>query len=462
MAMEWAKLLSTRRLKPKPKPSAGSSKVKGDLRDEFDRDSDRVIYCTPFRRLHDKTQVFPLEPNDSVRTRLTHSLEVSHAARGMARDVCQWLVKKKGVTDLQAKSIETIAATCGLMHDLGNPPFGHSGEKAISSWFTRKEAEKDLLDELDGPYIEDFIHFDGNAQTLRLVTRLQILADFHGLNLTCGTLSASCKYIAASDARDKSAHEKSKVGYFASERKVMEAIRKETGTGLHRNPITFLVEAADDAVYNTVDLEDGLRKGILDWGFVKESLRDRARGDGVLKGCIEWAEGRVKPARRDLSRRAREHAHIQYFRVRAIGCIVTSAAKAFISNYDEIMEGLYHGELVEDSGAAALVNACRDLNRYRVYCSDETLKLELMGRRIIWDLMDVFWEGVRQDEGRGKGSFAAKAYDLMSDNYRRVFEKAKKEGKLPEKYCRLQLVTDYVCGMTDTFASQLHRRLMNG
>lgn len=457
MAMDWATLLSTRRLKQ----SAGSSKVKGDLRDEFDRDFDRIIYCTPFRRLHDKTQVFPLEPNDSVRTRLTHSLEVSHAARGMARDVCRRLVKNEEVTGQQAKFIETIAATCGLMHDLGNPPFGHSGEVAIRDWFTRNGAEEVLLRDLSKACAYDLLHFEGNAQTLRLVTKLQILADFHGLNLTCGTLSASSKYTAGSDAMDEEVHENSKVGYFASECAIIEKIRDTTGTGPHRNPITFLVEAADDAVYNTVDLEDGLRKGILDWGFVKKSLRARARGDGVLKECIDWAEGRVKPVVRDLSRRAKEHALIQYFRVRAIGHIVTSAAKAFISNYDRIMDGDYHGELIEDSKAKPLVDACRGLNRSRVYCSAETLKLELMGRRIIWDLMDVFWEGARQGEP-DKGSFATKAYDLMSDNYRRVFARATKTGELPEKYYRLQLVTDYVCGMTDTFASQLHRRLMNG
>jgi dGTPase len=131
MTMHWAKLLNTYRLKPR-KPS---SMVAGDMRDEFDRDYDRIVYSTPFRRLQDKTQVFPLDPNDAVRTRLTHSLEVSRAACGMAKDVCKQLLDRQFITTDQAKSIETIAATCGLLHDLGNPPFGHSGEVAIRDWF---------------------------------------------------------------------------------------------------------------------------------------------------------------------------------------------------------------------------------------------------------------------------------------------------------------------------------------
>ena len=455
MAMDWSKLLSTRRLKPR----SPSPKVEGDKRDEFDRDLDRVVYSTPFRRLQDKTQVFPLEPNDSVRTRLTHSLEVSRAASGLARDVCQWMMQE-GLIDLEkAKSIETISATCGLLHDLGNPPFGHSGEIAIRHWFAR--GEEDLLEDLDNAYSDDFRKFEGNAQTLRLVTKLQILADFHGLNLTCGTLSAACKYVASCDAVNKDLHERSKVGFFASEREVVENIREETGTEVWRNPIAYLVEAADDAVYNAVDLEDGLKKGILEWEQLKSELRKVAKDDPAIENSIQWAEGRVEKAEVHLKGRAKESALVQYFRVRAIGKIVVSAAEAFKSNYEQIMNGEYHDELLVDSKAAALVEACRKLNRSRVYRSDETLKLELMGRRIIWDLMDLFWEGAGNTEGE-RGRFADKAFSLLSENYRSVFDRAKETEEFPPRYCQLQLVTDYVCGMTDTFAVELHRRLTNG
>ncbi len=458
MTMNWAKLLSTCRLKPR-KPS---STVVGDMRDEFDRDYDRIIYSTPFRRLQDKTQVFPLDPNDSIRTRLTHSLEVSRAACGMAKDVCKKLLGQSAIDTEQAKSIETIAATCGLLHDLGNPPFGHSGEVAIRDWFPTRQP--DVLKALEEPFAKDFLKFDGNAQTLRLVTHLQILADYHGLDLTCGTLSAACKYVAASDEIAKHPHERSKVGFFASERDDVAIIREKTGTGQARNPITFLVEAADDAVYNAVDLEDGFSKGILDWAFLKSELKKACGDDEVFKDCLEWTKSRLKGTEVLPKGRARDNAHIQYFRVRAIANVVTACAKAFRDHYDEIMDGAYHGELVKDSGAFRFVKACSKLNRSRVYCSDETLKLELMGRNVIWDLMDLFWEGVKHADPERKEirPLADKAFNLLSDNYRSVFRHAMEGKKLPETYCRLQLLTDYICGMTDTFAAGLHRRLMNG
>ncbi len=453
--MEWKKLLSSQRLKP----STASSKVPEDMRDEFDRDFDRIVYSTPFRRLQDKTQVFPLEPNDSVRTRLTHSLEVSRAARGLAKDACRWMLDRRHIDAGQAKCIETVAAACGLVHDLGNPPFGHSGEMAIREWFARPGNE--ALKGLEAPLAADLRHFEGNAQTLRLLTKLQILADFHGLNLTCGTLSAACKYVAGADNLDDSVHELSKIGFFSSEKDLVEEVQDESGSGPRRNPITFLVEAADDAVYNVVDLEDGFKKGILDWSLVKSELRGEAGDDPLLKNAFCWAEGRVKNAQVQMQGREREGALVEYFRVRAIAHIIVSAAKGFRDNYDEIMAGEYHGELVTDSPAKALLCACTKLNRSRVYCSDETLKLELMGRRIIWDLMDLFWEGAQEETPRS-GSFAGKAFELLSDNYRRAFSHAQECGVLAPRYCQIQLVTDYICGMTDTFAAALHRRLMNG
>ncbi len=474
--MDWRKLLSEKRARKLVGGQEQSKKVPGDKRDEFERDFDRIVYSTPFRRLQDKTQVFPLDPNDSVRTRLTHSLEVSHAARGLAKDVCCWMEKRGHIEGQQSRQIETIAATCGLLHDLGNPPFGHSGEIAIREWFEKKEEKEkganffsDLYDASESrnkvsQYVQDFLRFEGNAQTIRLVTKLQILADFHGLNLTCGTLSAACKYVAASNEGDDGFHEKSKVGYFASENSLIKKLRTETGTGKARNPITFLVEAADDCVYNTVDLEDGVTKGILDWGLLKEELLASSDGKTTIQKYLKDVEGHVEEKEKEVqfSGRAKDKTLVQYFRVLAIGEIVTASAKAFMDNYEEIMEGNYHKELVQDSSAAALIEACRKINLERVYRSDETLKLELMGRKVIQDLLDIYWEGAEQGFPDSEKLFPQKAYNLMSDNYRRVFEHTLDEKDLPDRYCRMQLVTDYVCGMTDTFAVNLHKRLTNG
>ncbi len=288
MELKWEKLLSEKRIRNLYHPA---TKIPVDHRTEFERDYDRAIYCSPFRRLHDKAQVFPLEPIDSVRTRLAHSLEVSTLARDIARAVGRELIERKKITREQAPHIETIAAAVGLIHDLGNPPFGHAGEDAIREWIL---AHKEEFSEIkDTPYINDFLQFEGNAQTIRLVSRLQILADFYGLNLTCGTMSVLCKYTARSDQIDKKTHEKKKIGYFRSEEELIQKVRQETGTGdldrTIRNPIAFLVEACDDVCYSIIDVEDGLQKGILTWdqfvGLLVEDCTDKKLANDCMEGA---------------------------------------------------------------------------------------------------------------------------------------------------------------------------------
>lgn len=287
MALDWNKLLYTKRIR-ELRGGRTSTRTAQDIRSEFDRDYDRAVFSTPVRRLQDKTQVFPLEPNDAVRTRLTHSLEVSTLARGLVRAVAQQLVNKKRISQDQAFGIEAIASTCGLIHDLGNPPFGHAGERAISSWFKKKlDQDADFFKDLDNhpqavQLRNDFLEFEGNAQTLRIVSKLQLLADRHGLNLTVGTLSAAMKYTAASDEIGKGVpHEKEKPGYFASEQDVVDIIRDQTGTGAARNPIAYLVEACDDTIYATVDIEDGIKKGVITWQSLEHALLEEAKSSAA-------------------------------------------------------------------------------------------------------------------------------------------------------------------------------------
>ena len=228
--------------------------------------------------------MFPLEPHDAIRTRLTHSLEVSSVARGLATKASKWLREKGEITEGMDRSIEAIAATCGLIHDLGNPPFGHCGEDAIRLWFERSDNLARLEKELTtGQQKKDFLRFEGNAQSLRLVATLQVLADRTGLNLTFGTLSAMRKYIAPSDKADSHSedHAWRKPGYFASENELAQQISEATGTGTARHPICFLVEAADDIVYLAADVEDGVKKGVLSWRAVRAELE--SKGDSVQR-----------------------------------------------------------------------------------------------------------------------------------------------------------------------------------
>jgi dGTPase len=464
MAMEWERLLDANRRRQTTMP--------GDVRIEFERDYDRSVFSTPVKRLQDKAQVFPLEPHDAIRTRLTHSLEVSAVARGLAIHVCKWLVEKQIVLPGMDRSIEAIASTCGLLHDLGNPPFGHSGEDAIREWFLKKFPRIGELAELlnSDDLARDFFLFEGNAQTLRLVSKLQVLADYKGLNLTYGTLSALCKYTASSkeanpDHRD---HAKKKPGYFTSEHDVIKEIRDKTGTGDARNPITFLVEAADDIVYSVADIEDGIKKGILSWPELQQLLES-------TKGSVKKHVRTVLKKKSDILKAGRtrvpvdlaDDVHGAAFRTAAISVLVKGCNEAFREHYEAIMAGEFREDLVKMSEPAPLIGLLKDIGKKRIYCTRPNLKLELMGRHVIRDLMDIFWEGAKilpiEDRPVKTKDFAGKAAALLSENYRKVFiHFAKEEKGLPEMYHRFQLLTDYICGMTDTFAKRLHAELTNG
>lgn len=461
MTMNWSKLLC----KDRPRKSTSP----GDHREEFERDLDRTTFSTPVKRLQDKAQVFPLDPHDAVRTRLTHSLEVSAVARGLGIKIGQWLIENNHINIGMERQIEAIVTTCGLVHDLGNPPFGHSGEDAIRHWFTTRFDDNKLRNLLEdnNQLVQDFLLFEGNAQSLRLLTRLQILADFNGLNLTYGTLSASCKYISPSHESGKEVdHAKSKPGYFASENGVIKDIREHTGTGGARNPLTYLVEVADDAVYSVADIEDAVKKGIVKWSEVEKELA--GKNDPVINSALEIKDKILMAGNGAIQDELSGDVNASAFRTAVIGLTVNAAVLAFQKHYNDIMNGLYRGELVKDCEAATLIKSLKLIGKSKVYCTPSNLKLELMGRHVICDLMDIFWEGASDLPVAGKPAsrtFSGKAGALLSENYRSVFQHSlatKSKTKLPEQYHRLQLVTDYVCGMTDTFATRLHSELTNG
>lgn len=508
--MKWEKLLNESRVRDlgnKIKNQVTDHEKK-DPRSEFQRDYDRCLFSTPVRRLQDKAQVFPLEVHDSVRTRLTHSLEVSNISKAIVKRIGGELLKKNHITDEQLESIVCISKTCGLIHDLGNPPFGHSGEDAMRDWFRAK------IDKMEGEEIKfqseiqkkDFLYFEGNAQTLRLLSKLQMLGDFSGLNLTVGTMSAARKYLASSvEIKKKEGQSYEKLGFFQSEEPLMKLIENESATEGARHPIAFIVEAADDIVYSIIDLEDALKKKVLSWNFIRNELYslipdllkyaeknvyDRAvdQGFDMVTDSKElnkiakklYAKDQVKIEEfiyqksefLQLKGQALSEARMSILRTKLIAYNIEGAVEEFLENYDDIMNGSYKGELVQNKKINKVISKCKATAFENVFQNSDILKLEIMGRNIIHDLMNHFWEGINKypydvdEEGkkkRKKYPFHYKIYTLLSENYRTVFEQNYSDPKGIEPiYLKLQLLADYICGMTDSFAKELHREVYNG
>ena len=464
--LAWPELLNETRTsellggRPSPRDSR-------DPRSAFERDYGRLLFSAPVRRMSSKAQVFPLEPNDYVRTRLTHSLEVSNVSRDLAWQAGRHLTNE-GLAELsqdQVFQMATIAATCGLVHDLGNPPFGHAGELAISSWFEERTKEDPKIREFEKrepSLMADFCRFEGNAQTIRILTQLQPPIDAFSLDLTCGTLSACGKYLGcASEKDEKNRHEYSKPGCFRSEAALVQSVREATGTIGVRNPLTYLMEAADDMVYCTVDIEDSVKKGIVTWGEVEREMRADVHGSEVFQAAIDRAHaavGTIAPQSRSEQQEA-----ATAFRSASLAEMVPAVIEVFMLRYGEIMAGLYLGELVMDDEcrARSLIGACKQLLKRTVYKSQSVLGLEILGRHVIHRLMDLFWEGVHDYDPSKSDvkSYGRKIYNLASPNYRAVFERRLARLDQDETYIKLQLVTDQIAGMTDAFACTIFRQL---
>jgi dGTPase len=457
--MNWARLIDCSR--------AGSAIHPAGDRTEFEDDLSRVVFSTPVRRLQDKTHVFPLEAHDSVRTRLTHSLEVSSVARDLSQAACRRLSGR--IPAQYSPAVATIAAGCALLHDIGNPPFGHAGEKAIQDWFSRKLTGDPVLAAAftSGasflPAAQDFIQFDGNAQMVRLATRLQVLSDSNGLNLTFGTLSAACKYVVSARDTQSDHHERSKPGFFETERELISRVQEQTGTGVSRNPITYLVEAADDIVNVCIDLEDGVRKRIFRWQEMIGEL-ERCGADGQADVLKKDAQALV--GSRGLASYGSGDVFAQAFRAVLMSRLIPAALDEFQSSYDAIMTGEYGHELVNRSRLGGLYLACKQVVKRHIFSSPEVLRLEIMGRKVIHDLLDLYWEGVAPDARDDKG-FSNKLYSIISDNYRNAFEQdlirdfPGIEPSAKRLYLKLRLVCDQVAGMTDAYAVSQHRLLVN-
>lgn len=470
--MNWEQLLSTKRSRGASNRSQYTRNT--DLRSEFEKDYHRIIGSASFRRLQDKTQVFPLDKSDFIRTRLTHSLEVSSFAKSLGQNIGESILvykKDKNFTPRMKEDICSILQCAGLIHDIGNPPFGHFGETAIREWFERNlpvlTYHGETLDKVLTPQMrEDFYHFEGNAQALRLVTKLHFLVDEHGMNLTYALLNTIVKYPVASTRIDKSTGDikDKKMGYYYADAEIFEEIQRETGTNGSRHPLTYILEAADDIAYKTADIEDAFVKGFLSYHQLLEELEeleDTGREDGQT----------FKPADklRELYSRGKsiqvenpEEYAVKNWIVRVQGFLINCATFGFTSNYTAIMEGTYKYDLFYRTFADRLMKLLGDMAYREVFTSEAVYRMEVAEAAMIDFLMDSFVGAIiKYDDESGKlESTPLRMVSFISSNYKKAYHyHAKGKTETEKLYLRLLLVTDYVCGMTDSYAKRLYQEL---
>ena len=435
----WEKLICTTRLGQEHR-----TPERHDARSEFKRDYDRLIFSAPFRRMQNKTQVFPLPGSIFVHNRLTHSLEVASVGMSLADDVAhQLMTQQPALAQTMLPGIGQVVAAACLAHDMGNPPFGHSGEKAIQAFFAEGDGQE--LQHLVSPELwQDLTHFEGNANAFRLLTHRFSGRREGGYAMTYTMLASIVKYPFASSLAGK----KGKFGFFHSEQHYFERIARETGmrrlsdegAPLHyaRHPLVYLVEAADDICYEIMDLEDAHKLQLASYDEVYSLMtafftdEERTRMEQRIKD-----EG--------LSD---ENERVVYLRANLIGLLEHECVQVFVEHAEEILGGNFQGALTDhiSERTREAYRNCVQFSRSRIYASKPVLDVELSGYRIIHTLLGHYAEAIRHPEryySRQLLDRVASQYEVRSDSLDK----------------RLHAVVDYLSGMTDIYALDLYQKI---
>lgn len=430
--MTWQRLISDRRL--------GLEEYHDErihTRSDFQRDYDRLIFSSPFRRLQNKTQVFPLPGSIFVHNRLTHSLEVSSVGRSLGHEIAIGLKERHGESDGIFDNIRDIVAAACLCHDLGNPPFGHSGEKTISTFFSEGPGQW-LRDELSERQWADLIHFEGNANSFRLLTHQFVGRRRGGMAMTYSTLASVVKY----PYNSLHANSKGKFGFFESEDDIYRRVAGWLGIPelepgrFARHPLVYVVEAADDICYQIMDIEDAHKLRILSTDKVVE----------LLLGFFD-DETRSR-CHRNMDRLDDPNEKIAYLRSIVVGALVNASAKTFLDNENAILAGTFSGSLLDaiDHKLKKAYQTCSDTAWSRIYCAREVVDIEIAGNRIITYLMDALVNAV-MFPGRNSSRLLL---NIMPSQY---------DARNADPYTRLQAALDHISGMTDVYALDLYRKL---
>lgn len=491
----WNDFLNDIRIRESFENENENKSVEVSVYNQFDRDYARMIYSSSVRRLQDKTQVFPLQKNDFIRTRLTHSLEVSSLAESMGWQIGEILQerKTKGFKNWkELKRLPSILKVTGLLHDLGNPPFGHFGEDVIKMWFKdffdeesksglKYEDYKSDTKEILENQKNDFRYFDGNAQTIRILSILQFLNDKYGSNVTLATLAVLMKYPWSSD---EAGNHKEKFGYMNSEKGIFDKIVKnnifiEEGK---RHPVTYILEAADDIAYKLADIEDAVKKGLFNWCnlYTKEFRGKLKKSVDSLSSQYEYSKYKGDYTKRfeqfsESIASIKEHIPnydlicVQNFKSFMQTIMVYVTIHEFFKNYDKIINGTFDRELLDVGALNNILENIKTLTHNKVFPAKEILGLELAGDVVITNLLNLFVPAILRIKDTSKTRERdQKLVRMISENFLYVQYLKKEdnsEGWLEEipnlsDYEKIQIVVDYISGMTDSFAMDLNKRLL--
>lgn len=442
--MLWENLLS---LNKYGDTSLRLRKNEDETRLSFDMDYDRVVFSSAFRSLQDKTQVIPLSKTSFVHTRLTHSIEVSVVGRSLGRAVGKHvLTKYPHLCELgyQTNDFGAIIAAAAVAHDIGNPPFGHSGEKAIGEFFQFKKgtAIKHLLTEAE---YADLCSFEGNANGFRILNETRLGAE-GGLRLTYATLGAFTKYPKESlPVRPTDRIADKKYGFFQGDKKFFKEVAETLGLKSNsvngelryaRHPLAFLVEAADDICYTIIDFEDGINLGLISEDVALEYL------GGIISDKINTHK---------YSKLQTKEERIAYLRAVAIGALIQDATDIFLQNEDAILAGEFHQSLLYDSKYRHQITDVIDCSVERIYQSDEVVEKEVSGYVVLQHLLDIFFTAIINQENGRETSFDKLLLKKLPERYR-------KKGSL---YDKVMGITCYIASLTDSNAVELHLKTAN-
>lgn len=437
--MEWKQLISNKRFGQEHKHAE-----RHDDRSEFKRDYDRLIFSSAFRRLQNKTQVFPLPGSIFVHNRLTHSLEVASVGMSIGNDISRRVIKKQpDLKDTLVEEIGTIVSAACLAHDLGNPPFGHSGEKAIQTFFSEGPGQK-IKSMVSSEFWDDITHFEGNANAFRILTHRFKGRRQGGFVMTYSMLASIVKYPFASSL----AGNHGKFGFFASEAESYKKIADELGISCKsapgeplkyaRHPLVYMVEAADDICYEIMDIEDSHKLKILSYAetehlllsFFDEDIQQKIRQRIIDEELTD------------------ENEKVVYMRASVIGKLENECVAAFLTHEEEILAGTFEGSLIDhiSERQKKAYQECEKISYSKIYQSKPVLDIELSGYQIMATLMEVFIEAaVNPSRFYSKQLLrrVSSQYDIENEN-------------LEE---RIMAVLDYISGMTDIYALDIYQKI---